>query len=156
MTTNHDTELKLYEITHRSTGERHFAVDYNAQDACLQAGWLIGDCFIVEQKPLTKFDKHERSILLVKIPCRVCPYQYAECHKPDDAECPTRPETSDLNQWLKETSNAHLCPYTGYALTTTDHQKRLKRVFLADAINELSAKPLPLPTNSSKPACHSP
>ncbi|GAI52549.1 unnamed protein product, partial [marine sediment metagenome] len=106
MTTTEPKEQKLYEVNHRLTGERHYAVSDNPQDACLQAGWPSGDCHVVEQKPLCKYDKHERAILLVKIPCQVCPYHYAECDKPADAECPTRPETPDLDEWLKQVRKA--------------------------------------------------
>ena len=156
MTTNADTDLKLYEVNHRTTGERHYAVSDNAQDACLQAGWAIGDCYVVEQKPLTKYGKHERAILLVLIPCRVCPYQYAECTKPDDADCPIRPETPDPIQWKKEISKARSCPHTGEDLGKGNYQKRLKRLSLEDAVKELSPKP-PTPTpNPLEPACHSP
>lgn len=156
MNTPEAQELKLYEVTHRATGERHYAVSHTAQDACSQAGWLIGDCYIVKQRPLAKYDKHERAILLVKIPCRVCPYQRTECVKPDDAECPTRPETPDLNQWLKETSKAHLCPYTGQDLGKKDYEKRLKGVSLEEATNELTPQPLATPPNSSIPTCPTP
>ncbi len=156
MTTPEAKELKLYEVTHRATGEKHYAVDYNAQDACSQSGWTIADCYVVEQKPLAKYDKHERAILVVKIPCHVCPYQYTECNKPDDAECPVRLETPDLDEWLKHTTQAHLCPHVGHDLPKIDYRKRLKRVSLADAINELPTIP-PTPTpNSPEPACHTP
>lgn len=138
MNTTEAKEQKLYEITHRATGERHYAVSDNAQDACLQAGWPIGDCYVAEQKPLYKYDKHERAILLVKIPCQVCPYHYAECIKPDAAECPIRPETPDLEQWLKQVSAARICQHKGEPLGIRDYQKHLKRVPLAEAMKELS------------------
>ncbi len=137
MSSNEGQELKLYEVTLRATGERHYAVDYNAQDACLQSGWAIGDCYVLPQKPITKLDKHERAILFVKIPCRACPYQYTECNKPDDAECPTRPDTQDLKQWQKEISKARICPHVGEDLAKGDYEKRLKRVPLEQAEAEL-------------------
>ena len=149
-------ELKLYEVTHRATGESHFAVSNTAYDACVQAGWVIGDCYVVEQKPIAKYDKHERAILFVKIPCRVCPYQYTACNKPPEAKCPTQPETPELNQWLKEISKAHLCPHAGQDLGKRDYQKRLKRVPLEEATNELSTKPPLPPPNSPEPACQTP
>jgi len=156
MNTPEAKELKLYEVTHRATGERHYAVDYNAQDACLQAGWPTGDCYVVEQRPLTKYDKHERAIMLVKIPCHVCPYQYAECVKPDDTECPIRPETSDPTQWIKETSKARSCPHTGEELGKRNYDRRLKRVSLEQAIKELPPPPPPTPPISPEPAIAKP
>ncbi len=149
-------ELKLYEVMNKNTGERHFAVSYNAQDACLQAGWLIGDCYVVEQKPLAKYHKKQLTRLLVKIPCRVCPYVFTDCNKPDNTDCPVRLDTQDLNEWLKETSKASICLYTGEHLSNRDYQIRLKTTTLAQAIKELSPKLPPLPPNSPEPACHAP
>ncbi|MBA7556532.1 hypothetical protein ES705_49244 [subsurface metagenome] len=151
-----DTELKLYEVTHRLTGEQHFAVSGNAQDACLQAGWLIGDCYVVEQKPLTKYGKHDRATLLVKIPCHVCPYQYAECAKPDDAECPIRPDTTDPGRWQKEVSKARSCPHTGEELGKRNYDRRLKITTLEAAILELSPPPPPTPPLSPEPTIAKP
>ncbi|MBA7551440.1 hypothetical protein ES705_43980 [subsurface metagenome] len=137
MSQNNDQELKLYEVTLRATGDKHYAVDYNAQDACLQSGWAIGDCYVIPQKPITKLDKHERAILFVKIPCKVCPYQYTECNKPDDAECPIRPETEDPKQWLNQIAKALICPHAGEDLGKRDYEKRLKGVPLEQAVVEL-------------------
>lgn len=146
-------ELKLYQVTNRNTGERHYAINYNAQDACSQAGWLIADCYIDEQKPISKYDKHQRAILFVKIPCHVCSYQFAECKKPDDADCPIRPETPDLNEWVRQTAKAHLCLHVGHDLANHDYRKRLKRVSIDEAINELSSQSPPTPPNPSEPVC---
>ncbi|MBA7714342.1 hypothetical protein ES703_123362 [subsurface metagenome] len=156
MNTSEAKELKLYEVTHRATGEKHFTVDHNAQDACSQAGWAIADCYVIEQKPLAKLDKHERAILFVKVPCQVCSYQYAECNKPDDAECPTRPQTPDLTEWLRQTSKAHLCPHAGQDLAKRDYHNRLKRVSLQQAINELSSTPSTSTLNAPEPHLHTP
>ncbi|MBA7642051.1 hypothetical protein ES703_49737 [subsurface metagenome] len=149
-------ELKLYEVTHRATGQRHYAIDYNAQDACLQTGCQIGDCYVVEQKPLIKYDKKQRTRLLVKIPCHVCPYVSSDCNKPDNADCPVRLDTQDLDEWLKETSKASICLYTGQHLTDRDYQNRLKTTTLEQAIAELSPPPPPTPPNSPEPACQTP
>ena len=156
MTTSEAKELKLYEVTHRLTGEQHFAVSDNAQDACLQAGWLIGDCYVLEQKPLTKYGKHDRATLLVKIPCHVCPYQYAECTKPADAECPIRANTTDPGQWQKEISKVRSCPHMGEDLGKRNYDRRLKRTTLEAAIVELAPPPPPTPPLSPEPACQSP
>ncbi|GAI43779.1 unnamed protein product, partial [marine sediment metagenome] len=48
MTTPEAQDLKIYELTNKTTGHKHFSVSTNPQDACKQAGWLIDDCFIVE------------------------------------------------------------------------------------------------------------
>jgi rubredoxin len=156
MTTNEAQELKLYEVTHRATGERHYAVDYNAQDACLQSGWAIGDCYVLEQKPITKLDKHERAILFVKIPCKVCPYQFTECNKVSDTDCPIRPETEDPKQWLNQIAKARICPHVGEDLGKRDYEKRLKRVTLDQAINELADKLPPPPPYPSELTCQTP
>lgn len=156
MNTPEAQELKLYQVNHRITGERHYAVDYNAQDACSQSGWAIGDCYVIEQKPITKYDKHDRAIMLVKIPCHVCPYHYAECIKLADSECPIRPDTTDPDQWNNEISKVRLCPHTGEDLSKSDYEKRLKRVSLDEAVKELSAKSPPPPLTSPELACHTP
>ncbi|GAI63965.1 unnamed protein product [marine sediment metagenome] len=145
MNTPEAQELKLYEVSNRNTGQRHYAVDYNAQDACLQTGCQIGDCYVVEQKPIAKYDKKQLTRLLVKIPCHVCPYVSSDCNKPDNADCPVRLDTQDLNEWLKETSKASICLYTGEHLSNRDYQNRLKTTTLEQAIKELSPKLPPLP-----------
>lgn len=146
-------ELKLYEVTNRNTGEKHYTIDSNAQDACLQAGWLIADCYIIEQQPIRKYDKHQRSTLLVKIPCHICSYQLTECNKPNDTDCPIQPQTSDLHQWLDEIAKSRLCHYVGHHLAPHDYQTWLKRVSLDEAIKELTPKAPPTPPNASEPTC---
>ena len=140
-------KLKIYEITNRTTGEKHYLVSDNAQDACKQAGWLIGDCFIVEQKPSRKPSSDNHTHLLVKIPCRLCSYQYAECVSPPGEQCPCRPDTPDLNEWLKQVAKAHLCPHVGEQLEKQDYDLSQKWVTIEQAINELSPQPSPSPTN---------
>lgn len=130
-------ELKIYEVTHRVTGQKHYAVSDNADNACKQAGWLIGDCFIVEQKPKRKPIGDNHSALLVKIPCQVCPFQYAECRKPAEADCPTQPNAPELQEWLKQAAQAHLCDYYGQELSQTDYHLNQKWVPMEQAIKEL-------------------
>jgi len=140
MTDNREQELKIYEVTHRETGEKSYQAATNAQDACKQAGWLIGDCFVVAQKPRhRRKDKHETQPL-VKVSCEVCPYQYAECRKPSNVGCPTRPSAPDFNEWTKQALKAHLCPYVGQALTRKDYFSHEKWVSVEEAVKELSAK----------------
>jgi len=130
-------ELKIYEVTNRTTGERHFAVSDNAQDACKQAGWQIDGCFIVEQKPKRKTGTRGQTSLLVKISCLVCPFQYAECKRPDNGECPVRPNAPELREWLKQAAEAHLCPHQGQELSEKDYHFNQKWIPLEQAIEEL-------------------
>jgi len=134
-------ELKVYEITHRTTGEKSFQAARTADNACEQAGWLIGDCFVVEQKPRVKpIPRHDPSVSY-KVPCLTCPFQYAECRKPDDTECPTRPQAPELQEWLKQAAEAHLCPHVGVVLSKKDYQFQQKWLPIAEALEELSPKP---------------
>jgi hypothetical protein len=137
MSNNADQELKIYAVTNRDTGEKHFAASYSAEEACIQAGWLIGDCFIREEKPKRKARGDDHSALLVKIPCQVCPFQYAECKKPAEAECPVQPNAPELNEWLKQAAQAHLCDYYGQELSETDYHLNQKWLPMEKAIEEL-------------------
>ncbi len=137
MSQTNDQELKIYEISNRDTGEKHFAASYSAEEACKQAGWLIGDCFIREEKPKRKARGDNHSALLVKVPCQVCPFQYGECKKPDTEACPTRNEAPDLLEWSKQAALAHLCPFIGEVLTKKDYQNHQKWLPMVQAIEEL-------------------
>ncbi|MBA7536152.1 hypothetical protein ES705_28414 [subsurface metagenome] len=137
MSTNGDQELKIYEVTNKDTGEKRHAVGVNQQDVCRQIDWLIGDCFIREEKPQRKAGKDEQSGLLVKIPCQVCPFQYAECRKPAEAECPVRPNAPELREWLGQALEAHACDYYGQELSHTDYQLGQKWLPMEQAIEEL-------------------
>ncbi|MBA7635101.1 hypothetical protein ES703_42701 [subsurface metagenome] len=137
MSNNGDQELKVYEITNRATGEKHFAASYSAEEACKQAGWLIGDCYVIH--PLSRHqhkDKQEPQTL-VKVPCEICPYQYGECKKPDTEACPTRSEAPELLEWAKQAALAHLCPFIGEILTKKDYLNHQKWLPMAQAIEEL-------------------
>ncbi len=131
------TELKIYELTNKDTGEKHIAASYNAQDACKQAGWLFDDCFIVEQKPLSREVKDHKRQLLYKVPCQVCPFQYAECRRPAHRECPVQPNAPDLHEWKKRAIQAHLCDYYGQDLSKKDYHSNQKWIPLEQAIEEL-------------------
>ena len=88
MSETEDQELKIYELTNLNTGEKQFSVSNNAQDACKQAGCIVGDCFVREVKPELRPRGDGHSVLMVKIPCRVCPYQFGEGVRPDTEVCP--------------------------------------------------------------------
>jgi len=130
-------ELKIYELTNRDTGEKHLAVSYTAEEACKQAGWLIDNCFIVEQKPLRKAVEGHESQLLYKVPCQVCPFQYAECRRPADKECPVRPNAPELKEWLAQAAEARLCDHYGQELSEKDYHFNQKWIALEQAIEEL-------------------
>lgn len=140
MSDNERKELKIYEITNRHTGEKFFKVDYNAQDACKQAGWLIGDCFVSVQKPTRRTVPGEQPALLVKVPCQTCPFQYAECKKPGGEDCITRPDSPELKNWLKQATESHLCPHIGQGLIPKDYVYGRKWVSIEQAISELAPK----------------
>ena len=137
MSQNGDQELKIYEVTHRETGEKSYQAAQTAEDACKQAGWLIGDCFIREEKPKRKARGDNHSAMLVKIPCQVCPFQYAECRKPATEECPTRPTAPELQNWIKQATESHLCNHIGQELSQTNYHLGQKWVPIKQAIEEL-------------------
>ncbi len=133
-------ELKIYEITHRDTGEVSYQPARTAEEACKQAGLTIGDCNVRPTDPRYRHHRKGEPTLLVKIPCETCHYQYAECKKPAEADCPTRSQLPELVDWLKQAAKAHLCTHQGEGLTKEDYQKRQKWVPIEDAIRELTPK----------------
>ncbi len=137
MSNNGDQQLKIYELHNRSSGERHFSVATNAQEACSLAGWQIGDCFVSEVKEQRGHSKAGDPPLKVKIPCEVCLYQYTECQKPPREQCPCRPESPDRQEWYRQASQARLCQFTGQELKRHDYNLRLKWCPMEQAIREL-------------------
>jgi len=140
MRETNNQELKIYEVNHRTTGEKSYQAATTAEAACKQAGWLVGDCFIVEQKPRRKPAPGHDPPLFVKIPCQTCPFQYTECRKPDGEECPTRPSAPEVQNWLKQVAEAHLCGYVGKDLSNKDYNLGQKWVRIEEAIKELAPK----------------
>ncbi len=130
-------ELKIYEVHNRDTGEKHYSVATNTEDACKLIGWQIGDCFVSEVKPQRKARGDNHSALLVKIPCQVCPFQYAECRKPPREQCPVQPNAPELKEWLKQAAQAHLCQYYGQELLNNDYHLGQKWLPMEQAIEEL-------------------
>ena len=131
-------QKQIYEVTNRETGEKSFQPATTAEKACKQAGWLVENCFtalaIERWKPVPDHDP----VHLIRIPCQVCPYQWAECKKGEQDECPCRREMPDLNEWLAEITKSHLCEFIGQALAKTDYRQWQKWVLIAQAIKELS------------------
>jgi len=137
MSDNNNKELKIYEVTNRDSGEKRYAVGVNQMDCCRQLGWKIDDCFIRQEKPKRKARGDDHSALMVKIPCQVCPFQWAVCKKPAESECPVQPNAPDLHEWLKQASQAHLCDYNGQELSKTDYHLNQKWLPMEQAIKEL-------------------
>jgi len=135
-------DLKIYEVLSTLTVEKSYQVATNAQDACLQAGWKIGDCYVHPLEPQRRTSPDQGTELRVKIPCHTCPFQYADCTKPDDVVCPVKPQAPELNEWLKQASEAHLCSYQGHALSKQDHTLGQKWVTMEQAIKELAPQHL--------------
>lgn len=133
-------ELKIYEVTNTVTGEKHYSVSNNVQDACNLTGWSRWDCFAIESKPARHHPIGHPTGLLIRLPCEICPYQYAECRKPEDVECLVRSELPELADWLKQATKAHLCEHIGQELEKTDYLLRQKWLTVEEAINELSQK----------------
>lgn len=141
MTQNKEEKLKIFELIHRPTGEKAFQAAPTAHNACKQAGWLIGDCYVKEQRPQRKLHANYNIRPLFKVSCKTCPWQYAECRKPADAVCPVRPMSPDLKEWLKHAGEAHLCPFVGCELERKDYLLHQKWLPEREAIAELTPKP---------------
>lgn len=138
MSSNVESNLRIYEVSNRITGEKSYQAAKTTEDACKQTGWHIGDCFVNTQKPRHHHKDKGESELLVKIPCLTCPFQYAVCRKPATEECPTRPSAPELQNWIKQATEAHLCGYVGAELSKTDYHLGQKWLPMEQAIKELS------------------
>ena len=141
MSNTESQELKIYEVYNRSTGEKHYSVATNTLDACSLAGWQIRDCFVVEVKPRHKPVPGQETLLLVAIPCQTCPFQYGECRKLPDKECPCQLESHNLREWWRQAAKAHLCEYFGQQLKRNDYNLHQKWCPMDKAIAELTHKP---------------
>lgn len=131
----------IYQVNNRTTGDRRLAVATSADGACVSLGWLIGDCYVNFYRTLTGIYQHHRRFDLVAVPCETCPYQYAECRKPEGTECPVTLDVPDLNQWIKKISLAHLCDFVGEDIDKSHHQLHQKLIPFEEAIKELTPKP---------------
>jgi len=132
---------KIYEVTNRYTGDKHFTVAYDLKGACARLGWQIDDCYIYEVKPKFRKILGRQRGLLVYIPCRVCFYQYAECRLPTGQQCPCKPTSPELQEWIKQATAAHLCNHVGQSLSHKDYEKQIKWLPLSEAIEELAPQP---------------
>jgi len=138
MSENNGENQSIYEITNRTTGTKHFVADTNPQNACEQLDWLIEDCYVNLQKPQSHWTKDKGVLKLVKIPCLICPFQYAECKKPLQLVCPVKPCAPELKEWLIQAMEARNCPYVGVSLSKKDHQLAQKWVEKGEAVKELA------------------
>ena len=129
--------LKIYELTNKATGQKHVLASNNPQEACHQVGLLIGDCYFTERKPKRLQKGYGHPVLLINIPCRLCPFQYAECRKPVTDDCPHRPDSLDLNFWLQQASKLDRCEYYGQTLEKHDYELGQKWLPVNKAIEEL-------------------
>ncbi len=141
-------DLRVYEVFSHTTGEKSFQVATYAQDACLQAAWQIGDCYVHYLEPHRRAAPGQEVEWRVLIPCHTCPFQYADCTKPDDVDCPVNPQAPEMSEWLKQATEAHLCPYQGNVLTKKDHTLGQKWLTIREAIKELAPKHLSVALNS--------
>jgi len=133
--------MGIYEVTNRTTGQKHLAAAIKAEDACQSLGWETEDCFWHLYRTVTGKYQEKPRFDLVAVPCETCPYQYAECRKPEGTECPVTSDVPDLNQWLQKISLAHLCDFVGEDIDKSHHQLHQKLIPFNAAIKELSPKP---------------
>ncbi len=126
MTEHKAQRPQIYMTINKNTGESHFLASHNAQEDCKEAGALIGTCYVINATPPPPQEPDIKLHRIKKILCQICPYQYGECTKPPEGECPLRTNTPDLQEWIKQSAKAHLCQYTGVALTEKDYYKHQK------------------------------
>jgi len=140
MSQTQETKAKLYYITNRATKKRGLAVSDNAQDACKQLGWMIGDCFVQEAHEHLRRRKEHGLEPLVRVPTLTCPYQYAACKRPKNTPCSLNQDTPDLPEWLRVAMQAHLCAYVGEPLYKKDHALQQKWVTIEEAVKEFAPR----------------
>lgn len=131
---------KVYQVTHRASGEMRIIASVAAQNACAACGWMMADCHVFEATGETHTIHDHREALCVKLPCSVCSFQWAECKKYPADVCPCRPEVPDIHEWFRQATKAHLCAHVGVDLAIKDHQLHQKWLPMEEAIRELSVK----------------
>lgn len=130
--------MRFYRITNTDNGETRYTAQESGQEACDYLGWPVSDCFVVELETMSTRSKRDGQTTYVKIPCEVCPYQYATCEKPLEVDCPTRKDVPDWREWLKVVTSAHLCSHVGKVMRISDHKAHLRWVKTKEAIRILS------------------
>lgn len=134
------TEKKIYQITHRETGEKRIVASIAAQNACAGLGWMIGDCHVYEVTPEMHSVEPFKTALCVKVPCNICSFQWSECKLQHGCQCPCSPTTPDVQEWTRQAMKAHLCTHIGIALFKKDYYMHQKWLPLEEAVRELAVK----------------
>ena len=129
----------IYTITHRELGIVQNVAAPDAQTACQRLGWEIGDCHVFKQEPAWHHSPGRKSAFMVKVPCRVCTWQYASCSRRKEEVCPVQVNAQEVTEWLKQTCQAHLCKHVGAELTRKDYDLRQIWLPLPQAIQQLIA-----------------
>lgn len=140
MNNSDSTPKKIYQVTHRESGEKRYIASSAAQNACAGLGWLIGDCHIYEVEPQLHNIQSFKTTLCIKVPCGVCSFQWAECQLSPGYECPCSPTTPDVQEWARQVVKAHLCTHVGVSLLRKDYYLHQKWLPLEEAVKELSIK----------------
>lgn len=130
--------VRFYRITNTDNGETKYTAQESGQAACDYLGWPVSVCFVSELETMNRIGTTSKPTTYVKIPCEVCPYQYATCEKPSEENCPTRRDVPDWREWLKVVASAHLCPHVGKVMVISDHRLHLRWVKTKDALRILS------------------
>ncbi len=124
-----EATVRIYKATNVLSGIVAHVPAANAQEVADSLGWQLGDSFIIVLTPSWQHAQGEKAELKVKVPCQVCPYQYAQCVKPKDETCPITTNAPEIKAWLKQITAAHLCSHIGHSLDKKDHQ--LSQVWLS-------------------------
>jgi len=132
--------VRIFKATNVLTGICVHVPATRAQYVVDRLGWQLGETFIIVLEPAYHHSPGETDELKVKVPCRVCPFQYAQCTIPKDETCPVQSQAPELSAWLKQVTTAHLCSHVGHSLDKKDHQ--LHQVWLSteSAIAHLTAE----------------
>lgn len=131
----------IYQVTHRTTGEKRLTVASSAPHACSNFQWMVSDCYVTLYTTREGKYRNELRFDLVAVPCETCPYQYAECRKPESADCSVRNDVPDLHKWFQKVTLAHLCDFVGEDIDKSHHSLRHKLIPFEEAVKELDAQP---------------
>ena len=117
-----EATVRIYRATNVITGICVHVPATKAQDVVDSLGWQLGETFIIVLEPTHHHSTGEADKLRVKVPCRVCPFQYAQCTIPKAETCPVQSQAPELSEWLKQVTQAHLCSHVGHSLDKKDHE----------------------------------
>ena len=129
----------IYRLTHLTSGKVAHIPATNPKKACTLVGWQMEDCHVLKLEPSWLPDGTHHSGFKVLLPCRLCPFQWAECLRGEDANCPIITNAPDFHEWLKQATQAHLCPHVGGALLRFDYKLHQKPYTVEEAITLLTA-----------------